>query len=120
MSSLLMQEQEGNEEQDQDQEQEQGGRLDMQGSTDSGSHRRLIMHTLVQGHYLEMPRGQSGERTPWGSPAAKTPRCRRPQGFWPQDLPQGTPFTTLHPRPFHIMSFFGHPGLVKRDFFHCR
>ena len=35
-------------------------------------------------------------------------------------LLQGTPFTTLHPRLFHIMSFFGHPGLVKRDFFHCR
>ena len=35
-------------------------------------------------------------------------------------LPRGTPFTTLHPRLFHIMSFFGHPGLVKRDFFHCR
>ena len=35
-------------------------------------------------------------------------------------LPRGTPFTTLHPRLFHIISFFGHPGLVKRDFFHCR
>ena len=34
--------------------------------------------------------------------------------------PQGTPFTTLHPRPFLIMSFFGHPGLLKRDLFHCR
>ena len=32
-------------------------------------------------------------------------------------LPRGTPFTTLHPRLFHIMSFFGHPGLVKRDHF---
>ena len=35
-------------------------------------------------------------------------------------LPQGTPFTTLHQRLFHILSFFGHPGLVKRDIFHCR
>ena len=32
---------------------------------------------------------------------------------------EGTPFTTLHPRLFHIMSFFGDPGLVKRDYFHC-
>ena len=69
MSSLLMkeqEEQEGDEEQDQEQEQgqEQWGRLDMQGNTDSGSSRRLIMHTLVLGHYLEKPRGQSGERSP--------------------------------------------------------
>ena len=35
-------------------------------------------------------------------------------------LPQGTPFTTLSPRLFHKMSFIGPPGLVKRDFFHCR
>ena len=65
MSSLLMQEQEeqeGNEEQEQ--EQEQGGRIDMQGSSDSGSSRRLIMHTLVLVHFLENPRGQSGERSP--------------------------------------------------------
>ena len=34
-------------------------------------------------------------------------------------LARGTPFTTLHPRLFHILSFFGHPGLVKRDFFPC-
>ena len=30
---------------------------------------------------------------------------------------QGTPFTMIPPRLFHIMSFFRHPGLVKRDFF---
>ena len=35
-------------------------------------------------------------------------------------LPRGTPFTTLKPRLFHKMSFFGHPGHVKGDFFHCR
>ena len=35
-------------------------------------------------------------------------------------LPRGTPFTTLQPRLFHKMSFFGHPGQVKRNFFHCR
>ena len=35
-------------------------------------------------------------------------------------LSQGTPFTTLHPRLFHIMSFFGNPGLVKRNIFYCR
>ena len=35
-------------------------------------------------------------------------------------LPRGTPFTTLHPRLFHIISFFRHPGPVKRDFLHCR
>ena len=43
----------------------------------------------------------------------------RPQGFWMRDFPEGLPFTTLNPRLFHIMSFFGHRGLVKRDFFHC-
>ena len=32
-------------------------------------------------------------------------------------LLRGTPFTILHPRLFQIMSFFGHPGLVKRDIF---
>ena len=31
-------------------------------------------------------------------------------------LSRGTPFTSLNPRLFHIMSFFDHPGLVKRDF----
>ena len=34
-------------------------------------------------------------------------------------LPRGTPFTTLYPWLFHIILFFGHSGLVKRDFFHC-
>ena len=33
---------------------------------------------------------------------------------------QGTPFTMIPPRLFHIMSFFRLPGLVKRDFFHWR
>ena len=30
---------------------------------------------------------------------------------------RGTSFTMIAPRLFHIMSFFGHPGLVKRDLF---
>jgi hypothetical protein len=34
-------------------------------------------------------------------------------------IPQGTPFTTLHPRLFQIISFFGHAGLKKKDFFEC-
>ena len=33
---------------------------------------------------------------------------------------QGTIFTVIPPRLFHIMSFFWLPGLVKRDFFHWR
>ena len=35
-------------------------------------------------------------------------------------LPRGTSFTMIHPRLFHIFSFFRHPGLVKWDFFHWR
>ena len=31
------------------------------------------------------------------------------------DLPE-TPVTMIAPRLFHMISFFGHPFLVKRDF----
>ena len=47
------------------------------------------------------------------------PEGRQAPSVFAAGLLQGTPFTPLHPRRFHIMSFFGHPGLVKRDFFHC-
>ena len=50
-------------------------------------------------------------------PKAKGPQAPR---VLAAGLPQGTPLTTLHPRLFHIMSFFSHPGLEKRDFFCCR
>ena len=47
------------------------------------------------------------------------PKGPRAQRDLAAGLSRGTPFTTLHPRLFHIMSFFGHPGLVKWDFFDC-
>ena len=46
------------------------------------------------------------------------PKPKGPQAPWDLalGLPRGTPFTTLHPKLFHILSFFGHPGLVRRDY----
>ena len=58
------------------------------------------------------------KRSPLGSPKAKT-RGPQAQRVLAAGLPRRTPFTSLHPRLFHIMSFFDEPGLVKRDFFHC-
>ena len=47
----------------------------------------------------------------------------RPKPKWPEasrvfgrGTSQGTPFTMIPQRLFHIMSFMLHPGLVKRDF----
>ena len=49
------------------------------------------------------------------------PKSERPQAsrVLAAGIHRGTPFTTLHPRLFHKMSFFGHPRLVQRYFFHC-
>ena len=54
----------------------------------------------ILGHYLEKPRGTVVNGVPRVLAAG---------------LPRRTPFTTLHQRLFHIMSFCGHPGQVKRD-----
>ena len=85
-----------------------------------------ITHFAVFGHYgcsWDLIWKSRGGRVVNGVPR----EVPRPKPAGPQalrdlaaGLPRGTPFTTLHPRIFHIMSFFGHPGLVKRDSVHCR
>ena len=43
------------------------------------------------------------------------PDSEGPQAPWvlAAGLPRGTPYTTLHLRLFHKLSFFSHPGLKK-------
>ena len=56
---------------------------------------RKVTGTQVRGlpsltvrHYLKKPRRYHGECCASGGPKAKTTRGRRPQGFWPWDLPR--------------------------------
>ena len=47
------------------------------------------------------------------------PKPEGPQAtrVFPAGLPQGTPFTMIHPKLFHTFSFFCHPGLPSKEGF---
>ena len=70
-------------------------------------------------HYLESRGVRVVNGVPWEVPRP-TPEGPQAPRVLAAGLPRGTPLTTLHPRLFHIMSFFDHPGLVTRDFLHYR
>ena len=54
-------------------------------------------------------------RVPREVPKPKPEGPQAPRSFG-HGTSKGTPLTMIPPRLFHIMSFFQHPGLVKRHF----
>ena len=90
--------------------------------------RRLFVSWIQNGHLRTLTGSTSGtiwRKAEWISwrmeslrkSQGQNPRGHRPWGFCPRDFPRDR-LTMIHPRLFHTFSFFFHPGLVKRDFFH--